>query len=433
MNTRQLHFNAFLYGCGHHQAAWRLPGSSVEQLGEITYYERLAQTAEAGLFDAIFFADGQSVSNPAVGPQWSLEPLTALAAIAGNTSRIGLICTVSTTFHTPFHAARMLASLDHISQGRIGWNVVTSMFDAEARNHSMEQMPASAQRYVRAAEFIDVALALWDSWDDDAVVAQRNGDFADAAKIHPVDHAGKHFQVAGPLNIPRGPQGRPVLFQAGASESGRDLAARYAEGIYAVAYDLASGQQYYADVKQRIASYGRDPAGVPIMPGLVTFLGSTEAEARAKQAEVDALLPVKHSLAQLGTFIGQDCSDWELDAPVPDLPPATEFSGPQGRYATILRIVESERPTVRQLLGRLAAGGGHCTMVGTPEHVADTIEEWFTSGAADGFNLMPPLLPDALEEFIDRVVPLLQRRGLYRTEYSATTLRGHLGLERPTG
>src|SRR5699024_7837009 len=201
MNTRQLHFNAFLYGCGHHQAAWRLPGSSVEQLGEITYYERLAQTAEAGLFDAIFFADGQSVSNPAVGPQWSLEPLTALAAIAGNTSRIGLICTVSTTFHTPFHAARMLASLDHISQGRIGWNVVTSMFDAEARNHSMEQMPASAQRYVRAAEFIDGALAMWDSWDDAAVVEQRNGYFADAAKIHPVDHAGKHFQVAGPLKM----------------------------------------------------------------------------------------------------------------------------------------------------------------------------------------------------------------------------------------
>jgi len=353
--------------------------------------------------------------------------------MARNTSRIGLICTVSTTFHTPFHAARMLASLDHISHGRIGWNVVTSMFDAEARNHSTAQMPASATRYARAAEFIDVALALWDSWDDDAVVAQRNGCFADAARIRPVDHAGQYFQVAGPLNIPRGPQGRPVLFQAGASESGRDLAARYAEGIYAVTYDLTSGQQYYADVKRRIASQGRDPAGVPIMPGLVTFLGATEAAARAKQAEVDALLPVEQSLAQLGTFIGQDCSDWELDAPVPALPSATEFSGPQGRYATILRIIESERPTVRQLLGRLAAGGGHCTMVGTPEQVADTIEEWFVSGAADGFNLMPPILPDSLEEFIDRVVPLLQRRGLYRTDYAAATLRGHLGLERPTG
>ena len=433
MSTRQLHFNAFLHGCGHHQAAWRLPGSSVEQLEEITYYERLAQTAEAGLFDAIFFADGQAVRDPAVGPQWSLEPLTALAAIARNTSHIGLICTVSTTFHTPFHAARMLASLDHISHGRIGWNVVTSMFDAEARNHSMKRMPTSAQRYARAAEFIDVASGLWDSWDDDAVVAQRQADFADPAKIHSVNHIGEYFQVAGPLNIPRGPQGRPVLFQAGASESGRDVASRYAEGIYAVAYDLASGQQYYADVKRRIASQGRDPAGVPIMPGLVTFLGSTQAEAQAKRAAVDALLPVKHSLAQLSTFIGQDCSEWELDAPVPDLPAATEFWGPQGRYTTILRIIESERPTVRQLLGRLAAGGGHCTMVGTPEQVADMIENWFVSGAADGFNLMPPMLPDALEEFIDRVIPLLQHRGLYRTEYSATTLRGHLGLERPSG
>src|SRR5699024_12073380 len=264
------------------------------------------------------------------------------------TSHIGLICTVSTTFHTPFHAARMLASLDHISHGRIGWNVVTSMFDAEARNHSMKRMPTSAQRYARAAEFIDVASGLWDSWDDDAVVAQRQADFADPAKIHSVNHIGEYFQVAGPLNIPRGPQGRPVLFQAGASESGRDIASRYAEGIYAVAYDLASGQQYYADVKRRIASQGRDPAGVPIMPGLVTFLGSTQAEAQAKRAAVDALLPVKHSLAQLSTFIGQDCSEWELDAPVPDLPAATEFWGPQGRYTTILRIIESERPTVRQ-------------------------------------------------------------------------------------
>lgn len=428
---RQLHFNAFLHGCGHHQAAWRHPDSAVEQLGDIAYYERLAQTAERGLFDAVFFADGHSAGNPSVGPRWFFEPLTALAAMARNTSRIGLISTVSTTFYTPYHAARMLASLDHISSGRIGWNVVTSMFDAEARNHSMDAMPASPERYARAAEFIDVALALWDSWADDAVIADRDGLFVEPEKIKPVDHTGEHFSVAGPLNVPRGPQGRPVLFQAGASESGRRLAARHAEGIYAVAYDLASGQDYYSDLKQRIAAEGRDPAKVAIMPGLVTYLGSTEAAALARQAEVDALLPTEQSLVQLGMFIGQDCGDWELDAPVPSLPPATEFTGPQGRYATILRIVEAERPTVRQLLGRLAAGGGHCTMVGTPEQVAGSIERWFVSGAADGFNLMPPMLPDSLEEFVDRVVPVLQRRGLYRTEYSTDTLRGHLGLERP--
>ncbi|PCC25586.1 LLM class flavin-dependent oxidoreductase [Glutamicibacter sp. BW78] len=428
---RQLHFNAFLNACGHHQAAWRHPDSAVEQLGSIEHYERLAQTAEAGLFDAVFFADGHSAGNPAAGPRWFFEPLTALAAMARSTSRIGLISTVSTTFYTPYHAARMLASLDHLSAGRIGWNVVTSMFDAEARNHSMDSMPASPERYARAAEFIDVALALWDSWADDAVLADRSGFFADPEKVRPINHDGEHFGVAGPLNVPRGPQGRPVLFQAGASESGRQLAARHAEGIYAVAYDLASGQDYYADLKQRIAAEGRDPSKVAIMPGLVTYLGSTEVEALARQAEVDALLPTEQSLAQLGMFIGQDCSEWDLDAPVPALPPASEFTGPQGRYATILRIVEAERPTVGQLLGRLAAGGGHCTMVGTPEQVADSIERWFTSGAADGFNLMPPMLPDSLEEFVDRVVPVLQRRGLYRTEYSTHTLRGHLGLERP--
>ena len=428
---RELHFNLFLHGCGHHQAAWRHPASAVEQLTDITYYERLAQTAEAGLFDAVFFADGQSVGNPSAGPLWNLEPLTTLAAMARNTSHIGLICTVSTTFHSPFHVARMLASLDHISHGRIGLNVVTSMFDVEAQNHSMDKMPPSAQRYARAAEFIDVVNGLWDSWADDAVLADRDGNFADPTKIHPVDHVGQHFQVAGPLNISRGPQGRPVLFQAGASEAGRDLAARYAEGIYAVAYEQAQGQEYYADLKNRIASQGRDPNTVAIMPGLVTYLGSTEAEARAKQAEIDQLLPTKQSLAQLSTFIGQDCSDWELDMPVPDLPPASEFTGPQGRYVTILRILKAERPTVRQLLGRLAAGGGHCTMVGTPEQVADGIEHWFATSAADGFNLMPPLLPGSVEEFIDRVVPILQRRGLYRTEYTASTLRGHLELERP--
>lgn len=429
---RELHFNLFLHGCGHHQAAWRHPASAVEQLTDITYYERLAQTAEAGLFDAVFFADGQSVGAPSAGPLWSLEPLTTLAAMARSTTRIGLISTVSTTFHSPFHVARMLASLDHISHGRIGWNVVTSMFDTEAQNHSMDGMPPSDKRYARAAEFIDVVTALWDSWADDAVLADRNGLFADPTKLYPVDHIGEHFQVAGPLNIPRGPQGRPVLFQAGASKAGRNLAARYAEGIYAVAYDQTQGQEYYADLKTRIAGQGRNPATVAIMPGLVTYLGSTEAEARAQQAEIDQLLPATQSLAQLSTFLGQDCSDWDLDMPVPDLPPPAEFAGPQGRYATILRIIEAERPTVRQLLGRLAAGGGHCTMVGTPEQVADAIECWFSTGAADGFNLMPPLLPGAIEEFIDRVVPILQRRGLYRTAYTTSTLRGHLGLERPS-
>lgn len=431
-SQRQLHFNAFLFGCGHHGAAWRRPESPVYQLGNIAYYERLAQSAERGLFDAVFFADGHSAGDPGAGPRWFLEPLTALAAMARATSRIGLVSTVSTTFYTPFHAARMLASLDHISAGRVGWNVVTSMFDAEARNHGLEAMPAHGERYARAAEFIEVALQLWDSWADDALVMDRSGVYGDPHKLQPLHHVGDHFRVEGPLTVPRPPQGRPVLFQAGASEQGRDLAARHAEGIYAVAYDLPSAQDYYADMKTRIAAAGRNPDKVAIMPGLVTYVGATEAEARRRQAEVDALLPAAQSLAQLGTFIDQDCTHWELDAPVPSLPSAADFNGPQGRYRTILRIIEAEKPTVRQLLGRLAAGGGHCTMIGTPEQIADQIEMWFRSGAADGFNLMPPLLPDSLDEFVDRVIPVLQRRGLFRSSYTSHMLRGHLGLERPT-
>ncbi|MFI7493763.1 LLM class flavin-dependent oxidoreductase [Kocuria sp. M4R2S49] len=428
---RQLHLNAFLFGAGHHQAAWRHPDSSVERLGDIAHWEDLARTAERGLFDAVFLADGHSAGDVGVGPRWFLEPLTALSAMARATERIGLISTVSTTFWTPFHAARLLASLDHISRGRAGWNVVTSMFDAEARNHGLPGMPPHAQRYARAAEFVDVTLRLWDSWADDAVVGDRRGLHADPDRVRRIDHAGEHFRVDGPLTVPRPPQGRPVLFQAGASGPGRDLAARHAEGIYAVAYDLESAREHTTDLKRRVAAAGRDPGSVAVMPGLVAYVGSTEEEARAKQAEVDALLPVEQSLAQLSAFVQQDCSGWELDAPVPELAPLEAFTGPQGRYATILRIVAVERPTVRQLLGRLAAGGGHCTVVGTPEAVADRMELWFRSGAADGFNLMPPRLPDSLDDFVDHVVPVLQRRGLFRTRYTASTLRGHLGLPRP--
>ena len=423
---RTLHLGAFLYGTGHHAAAWRHPASPVERLGDVAWYEELARTAERGLLDAVFFADGQSTGDVSLGPGWFLEPTTTLAAMARATERVGLVCTVSTTFWQPFAAARTLASLDHLSGGRAGWNVVTSMHDAEARNFGMEEMPPSAQRYARAAEFVDAALALWGSWDADALVLERAGRYADPARVRAVQHRGEHFRVDGPLTVPRSPQGRPVLFQAGSSEQGRDLAARHAEGVYAVAHDLPSARAYREDVRRRAAAAGRDPDELVVMPGLVAFVGSTGAEARAARAELDALLPVEHSLAQLSLFVRQDCSGWDLDAPVPPLPPAEAFEGPRGRYETILRIVQVERPTVRELLGRLAAGGGHCTVVGTPEQVADRLEEWFRGGGADGFNLMPPALPGALEVFVDHVVPELQRRGLFRREYAGTTLREHL-------
>lgn len=431
MNQRLLHFNLFIFACGHHRAAWRHPTSCVERVGDIRYYEELAQLAERGKLDAVFFADGQSADNLADGPRWFLEPLTAMSAMSRATERVGLISTVSSTFFTPFHAARMMASLDHISGGRMGWNVVTSMFDAEARNHGFDAMPDHAWRYARAEEFISAVLALWDSWADDALLRDRAGSYVRPNSVHPVNHKGNFFRVDGPLTIPRPPQGNPVLFQAGASDHGRDLAARRAEAIYAVAYDLPSAQAYYRDIKQRVRAAGRtDP--VPIMPGLVTYVGSTDEEARRKQRELDELLPSEDALRQLSLYVGQDCSAWELDAPVPALAPLHEFKGPKGRYATVLRIIETEQPTVRQLLGRLAAGGGHCTMVGTPKSIADEIERWFTNEGADGFNLMPPALPDSAADFIDHVIPVLQKRGLFRKEYEAGTLRGHLGLTRPS-
>ena len=427
---RMMHINLFIMGCGHHKAAWRHPNSMVEQLGDIAYYERLAQIAERGKLDAVFFADGASVGNVSDGSPWFMEPLTAIAAMSRATEKIGFISTVSSTFYTPFHAARLVASLDHISKGRIGWNVVTSMFDEEARNHGYQAMPAHSERYRRAEEFVQTVLGLWDSWQDDALEFDRQGHYANPAKVQPIKHEGEFFLVDGPLNIPRPVQGHPVLFQAGSSEQGRTLAAKCAEAIYAVAYDLPAAQGYYADTKQRVKTAGRS-APVPIMPGLVTYVAATEEEAQAKQRELDELLPVEASLRQLSVFTEQDCMSWALDEPVPELPPLAEFKGPQGRYSTILRIIETEQPTVRQLLGRLAAGGGHCTMVGTPEQIADKMENWFRNGGADGFNLMPPSLPYGIEDFVEQVIPELQRRGLFRTEYTGNTLREHLGLARP--
>lgn len=427
---RQLHLNLFIHGCGHHAAAWRHPNSPVERLGDAGYFERLAQSAERAKLDAVFFADGQYTGSVEDGPKWFLEPITLLSALARATEKIGLITTVSSTFQTPFNAARMLSSLDHISGGRIAWNVVTSMYDMEARNHGYESMPDHGWRYQRAAEFIEAAQKLWDSWSDRALVLDRAGKYAESAEVNPINHHGEHFLVDGPLTIPRSPQGYPVLFQAGSSEQGRDTAAKYAEAIYAVAYDLPAAQAYYRDVKQRVRATGRG-VDVPIMPGLVTYVASTHEEALRKQRELDELLPSEASLRQLSLFINQDCLDWELDAPIPVLPPLEEFAGPKGRYGTILRIIEAEQPTLRQLLGRLAAGGGHCTMVGTPEAIADKMEHWFCNEGADGFNLMPPALPDSFDDFAEQVIPILQKRGIFRREYTGNTLREHLGLKRP--
>lgn len=431
--TRELHINAFLFGTGHHTMGWRHPESSADRVGEIVYFEELAQLAESGFLDAVFFADGHSVNRQySAGVPGLLEPITALSAMARATRHIGLVTTVSASFYTPFHAARMLASLDHISGGRAGANIVTSMFDAEAQNHGMAALPPHAERYERADEFVRVLKQLWDSWSDEALPRDRDsGTFIDPEHIRPINHQGKHFSVAGPLNVPRPPQGQPVLFQAGSSESGRDFAARCAEAIYSVAWDKESALEFAADMKMRLNHAGRGGTGVPILPGLVTYIGATQAQALEKKRALDAYLDIDAAIAQLGVFTGQDYRSHGLDERVAPLPPAELFPGPQGRYLTVQRIIETKQPTLRELLGFLAAGGGHATMIGTPTEVADEIQEWFESGACDGFNLMCPAYPQSLTDFVELVVPILQERGLFRTAYPGSTLRETLGLARP--
>ncbi|MDQ0094217.1 LLM class flavin-dependent oxidoreductase [Paeniglutamicibacter psychrophenolicus] len=431
--TRQLHLNAFIYGAGHHTMGWRHPDSSADRVGDIAYYEDLARLAERGCLDAVFFADGQSVNHEyAAGIPWFLEPVTALSAMARATEHIGLVTTISASFYTPFHAARLLASLDHISSGRAGINVVTSMFDAEARNHGLDALPGHAQRYERAEEFVDAMQGLWDSWSDSALVVDREaGRYLDPSQIRPINHRGNHFSVAGPLTVPRCPQGRPVLFQAGSSEAGRSFAARYAEAIYSVSWDRESALEYAVDMRRRLELVGRAGNSVPILPGLVTYIGQTREEAREKKAALDAYLDTDSAITQLNMFTGQDYTSHPLDGPVAGLPPAEGFTGPQGRYLTVQRIIETKQPTLRELLGFLAAGGGHATMIGTPTEVADEIEEWFISGACDGFNLMCPSFPAGLDDFVELVVPILQARGLFRSSYPGSTLRETLGLAKP--
>lgn len=431
-NTKAMHINAFLFGAGHHTMGWRHPDSSADRVTDISYFQELAQLAESGCLDAIFFADGHAINRQySAGVPSLLEPITVLSAIARATTHIGLVTTVSSSFYTPFHAARLLASLDHISGGRAGANIVTSMFDTEAQNHGFAALPNHAERYERADEFVRVLQQLWDSWSDQALPKDRdNGTFIDPEHIQPINHKGKYFSVAGPLNIPRTPQGRPVLFQAGSSEVGREFAARFAEAIYSVSWDKDSALAFATDMKSRLKGANRGGTVVPILPGLVTYVARTRAEAFEKKRSLDAYLDIEAGIAQLNVFTGQDYGTHSLDEPVAALPPANTFTGPQGRYLTVQRIIDTKAPTLRELLGYLAAGGGHATMIGTPTEVADEMQEWFDSGACDGFNLMCPAYPDSLKDFVDLVVPILQERGIFRSAYSGSTLRENLGLAR---
>jgi FMN-dependent oxidoreductase (nitrilotriacetate monooxygenase family) len=431
-----LHFNLFIHDTGHHEASWRLPGADPLSHLDIGYFERLARIAEGAKFDSLFLADSPVLwGDPGRRPSGRLEPTVLLTALARATSRIGLIATASTSYNEPYNLARRFASLDHISGGRAGWNIVTTAGDDAARNFGLAGQAAHADRYERAAEFLDVSRKLWDSWADDAIVADKEqGVHADADRVRAVEHAGKYFAVHGPLNVPRSPQGHPLLVQAGSSEDGKDFAARYADAVFTAQPTLAEGQAFYADVKARAAALGRDPATVKILPGIVPVLGDTEAQARELDAELDRLIVPRYALHQLAKQLRVEPDRLVLDEQLPaDLPSEDQIEGAKSRYTLVVALARRERLTVRQLIGRLGGGRGHRTFTGTPVQVADTIEQWSTHGAADGFNIMPAVLPDGLESFVDKVVPILRARGLFRAEYEADTLRGHYGLARPAG
>ncbi|GAA2416287.1 LLM class flavin-dependent oxidoreductase [Streptomyces glaucosporus] len=434
MTGRQLHLNLFVYPGGHHEAAWRHHASDVEHLLDVGHYQDLARRAEAAAFDGVFLADGPALAdNVRHASRFRLEPFTLLTAIATATERIGLIGTASTTYFEPYNLARLFASLDHLSKGRAGWNIVTTGAPQAAWNFGLDAHPVHAERYERAGEFLEVVTKLWDSWEDDALVADRKtGLFADTDRIHTIDHEGPRLRVRGPLNIPRTPQGRPVYVQAGSSEDGRAFAAAHAEAVFTAHQTLASGRAFYADLKARVAAAGRNPGHVLVLPGISPFIGSTEAEARALHEEFDELTRPEYSLRQLHRILGLELGEEALDGPVPrELVETGGERGSGSRFQVVLDIIDRERPTVRQLLHRLAGARGHRVVAGTPEQIADRIQEWFDNGAADGFNVMPPWQPGGFDLFADHVVPILRQRGLFRTEYTGTTLRDHYGLPRP--
>ncbi|MGF6822044.1 FMN-dependent oxidoreductase (nitrilotriacetate monooxygenase family) [Microbacterium sp. ZKA21] len=434
--TRQLHFNLFLHDTGHHEASWRLPESDPHALLDLAYHQRLAKIAEDAKFDSLFLADSPALFGE-VGrrPVGGFEPTVLLTALAVTTSRIGLIATASTSYNEPFNLARRLSSVDWISNGRAGWNIVTTAGEAAARNFGLEDQPLHRDRYARASEFLEVATKLWDSWDDDAIIADKDaGVHARADRVHAIGHRGEHFRVEGPLNSPRSPQGHPLLVQAGSSESGKEFAARWAEAIFTATPTIEEAQEFYADIKRRAEANGRDPEQVKVLPGLVPIIADTESEARELEAELDRLIAPEFARDQLEKVLKLAPGTLRLDAPLPeDLPSEDEIEGAKSRYTLIVALARRENLTVRELIGRLGGGRGHRTFTGTPVQVADTIQHWFEHGAADGFNIMPAVLPSGLEVFVERVVPILQERGLFRTEYTGRTLREHYGLPRPVG
>jgi alkanesulfonate monooxygenase len=435
MNRKQMSLGAFLMSSGHHLAAWRHPRAWSGGGLDFQHFKKLATTAERGKFDAIFFADNLALmGSPELGQYTTagdvFDPLVLLSGLAAVTERIGLVSTVSTSYNEPYLLARKFASLDHLSGGRSGWNLVTSATDLEALNFGREQHFEHGDRYQRAGEFLDVVAGLWDSFEDDAFVRDKaSGVYFQPDRLHTLNHHGDNYRVRGPLNIPRTPQGYPVLIQAGSSEPGKALAARTAEVVFTAQQTLGNAQAFYADVKGRLAGYGRRPDQLKIMPGISPVIGRTQSEAEDKYQQLQDLIEPRVGLGLLsGMAGGFDLSGYDLDGPLPELPQSNSM---QSRQALFIDLARRENLSIRQLYLKIAGARGHHTVVGTPETVADTLEQWFLEEAADGFNIMPPFLPEGLDDFVEGVVPLLQQRGLFRREYSGTTLRDHLGLARP--
>jgi FMN-dependent oxidoreductase (nitrilotriacetate monooxygenase family) len=432
---RQLRLGLFVRPCGHHIASWRHPRAHADAGVNFQRFVEMAQTAERGCLDMLFSADTQSALTAEGGGldrqhyvTW-LESFSLMSALSGHTRNIGLAATTSTSFEAPYALARRFATLDHISGGRAGWNVVTSGNPTEAHNFGLERHIEKAQRYKRAREFTQVVTGLWDSWDDDAFIRDREkGVFFDIAKMHYLDHVGEHFKVRGPLNVARTPQGRPVVIQAGASEEGKELAAETAEVVFSASSDLSGAKQFYADLKGRMDRFGRHPDTLKILPGIAITVAPSLAQAQEKHEELQELIQPEIGLGLLSRRMGFDLHGYPLDGPLPELPP-NKLVGT--RSDMMVALAKKENLTIRQLYKMFAAARGHFSVIGTPSQVADVMQAWLEEKACDGFNILPPIFPMGLDDFVDLAVPELQRRGLFRTRYEGKTLRDNLGLERP--
>ena len=425
---RQMKLGLFFAPGGHHLAAWRHPNAYPHGF-DIKSYVTFAQTAERACFDMVFVADVYSLTpDGRHRDTLRFEPITLLSALAMVTSRIGLAATATTTYNEPYNVARQFASLDQISHGRAGWNIVTSSSNLEAYNFGYDAHPASENRYKIAHEFVDVVRGLWDSWDEGALpIDKASATFFDPNKLHVLNHVGKNFKVRGPLTIPRSPQGQPVLVQAGSSDDGKTLAASVAEVIFTIQRDLAGAQAFYKDIKARAIAHGRNPQHALVMPGVMPIIGRTRQEAQDRYEQLQALIHPEAGLNALSRTLGVDMSGANIDGPLPEV----DASKLQSRATGIIETARKHQMTVREVYEKLVVSKGHRQLIGTAAEVADDLQEWFEQGGADGFNVMPAQMPDGLNDFAEFVIPELQRRGLFRTAYEGTTLRQHLGVPNP--